>query len=350
MGPGRGAGDNNHTLKVLNLWLALCAGDMGFPSFLADLGYSIIGVEQNYKLASGREIKPDITVVCRRQSHIILVETKSGKETKVRQLENYASFAQVDAEKVCSFKPTYYDCTVVGKHDLAHFLEINLVKGNHAFPLLGVHPDSVRLHYSAFQFKELNNNFSYLPVNWDSLPLRVILNSDSEDYEIAEVLLTVLTQGVLFQHEQPSMSLEEVCQEVWGAEYWNTFGTQEKNALRGHTDNLLLHAVNYFLSEFITYYSKTVAFKGDRLAKKNFWPRLTQASEKLLSCVADSDWAETLAKRKAKADKAKATRAKNKAAKEAAAEAKKLEETGQFKMFPGEVFDAQKYDPNFYPE
>lgn len=308
------------------------------PTFVHDAGFEIVGIEQNFKLQNARVIKPDVVVGSRRDKHIVLVETKSGANTKPRQLESYASVSDKDASRICGYEVTVRDCTVIGKEEHSSRLQIGLENGQYDFPLLSVMAAGIRLDYSEFKSTELTQGFRYTEINWTALPSRILLNSASEDVEIGESLVNVLLNRLLQQPETREMSLVEVCEEIWGQEYWSYFGTEEQKNLRDRLKVLLYRAGNEFLDEIMSYQDGTVTFRDDFQSKRNFLDRQSEKASEFLNCISEAGWADELAKkqkRRAKQKKTREANRKKKAEEQAAARKKKIDEGA----VQGQLFD-----------
>ena len=92
---------NNHT-RLMNKFIGLCAGSVGWPSPLGGLGYEVNLIEKEVTTDSARKVVPDMIACSQSLVHAIVVECKSRSSIDPAQDEKYREARAANIAKVVS--------------------------------------------------------------------------------------------------------------------------------------------------------------------------------------------------------------------------------------------------------
>jgi len=95
---------SEHTL-LINLFIALTKKDNNFKSYLHDIGFEIEAIEPQWK-SGNVEYNPDLFILNNSDSHLLIVECKSGGLDK-EQTEKYANINKDDIIRANIVKRTF---------------------------------------------------------------------------------------------------------------------------------------------------------------------------------------------------------------------------------------------------
>lgn len=92
---------NNHT-RLMNKFIGLCDGSVGWPSPLGGVGYEVNLIEKEVTTDSARKVVPDMIACSQSLAHAIVVECKSGSSLDTVQDEKYREVKAANIAKVVS--------------------------------------------------------------------------------------------------------------------------------------------------------------------------------------------------------------------------------------------------------
>lgn len=218
----------------------MCRGSHGLPKDLKSLGYGDKWIEYKFHNQDLDIVHPELIISSEKNKHTILLEFKSGLNTDDDQLKRYSRVTRSDIITKAFLPPlatNYYDIAIVGKYEYRDRLKIGVEKGGYPFPLILKMVNGLKLYYNQFQVTEINNIFQpLLKVNWKYIPRSFIpLNSESELWEIAELLLPIILKYL--KDKRTTISIEDICKD--SCITWDIMGTPGKDDFRSNLKKVL---------------------------------------------------------------------------------------------------------------
>jgi len=239
----------NFNLRMLNLWIGLCRGDIELPSGLRDLGYENHFIELPFNNEELERVCPDLIVTSEEMQHTILLEFKSGPNCNEDQLRRYSRISTEDLKTRAFVRSTAagsHDVAIVGQSEHSERL-ITGVEG-YSFPLVVAETGGLVLILNSFQADETNEVFSpRLEIDWQRAPRGYVpVNAESESWEVGEV---VIPQILSYMFERlPRVGLDVVCNDV--CDLWSIMGTPGKNDFRSKVREVLRLASRQHFKEY----------------------------------------------------------------------------------------------------
>jgi hypothetical protein len=234
---------HNFNLLMLNTWLGLCKGVRGLPRDLRDAGYQDFLIEYRFVNSTGETVVPELIIISEKIAHTVLLEWKSGNNTKPDQLKRYMSVTKNDLitkamvpQNACS----RHDTCVVGKEEHADRLTMGLSREQCPFPLLAVGRRSMRLVLNSFQVQVMNQLFgSGLSIDMSRVPMSFVpFNLESDLWEVAEAVMPYVVAHMT--QRQPRILLREACRGVVSG--WETFSAELKPQFESRVKEVLTEA------------------------------------------------------------------------------------------------------------
>ena len=143
---------NKHT-RLMNKFIGLCAGAVGWPSPLGTIGYEVQLIEGVIILDSARRVVPDLIACSQTLDHAIVAECKSGSSLDIAQDKRYK---EVTAANIASV------VTVDNEDHLTHIVayvvdsdKYSQLYGNTSFPFIVFGDDCVEGRGN-FKLEKLN--------------------------------------------------------------------------------------------------------------------------------------------------------------------------------------------------
>ena len=230
----------NFNLLMLNLWIGMCRGSYGLPKDLKNLGYVDKWIEYKFHYQDLDIVHPELIISSEKSQHTLLLEFKSGPNTEDDQLKRYSKVTRSDIITNAFLPPStvkFHDIVLVGKNEHRERLKIGIQKGGYPFPLILKAVNGLKLFYNQFQVTEINNIFQpLLKVNWKYIPQSFVpLNSESEPWEIAELLLPKILKYL--KDKKATIAIEEICQDCCIT--WDIMGKPGKDDFRSNLKRVL---------------------------------------------------------------------------------------------------------------
>lgn len=212
---------SNFNLKMLNLWIGLCRGEIGLPKDIRMLGYKDKWIELEFQNSRSDHVKPELIISSDRIGHTVLFEWKEGGNTDSDQLNRYADISSNDLVSKAMLAPTEvatHDICVIGLIENKKRLEVGITKGNHMFPLLAVQDDGISLEVNAFKEKRLSSVFSpKLMIDFSLIPMHIIpFDNNSELWEIGECIVPQIVEYM--SRNEPAFTIDQIatdCVPTW---------------------------------------------------------------------------------------------------------------------------------------
>jgi hypothetical protein len=185
-------------LIPLNAFIGLCVPDHLWPSPLAQVGYTLAGIEVPVGV-DDRTVVFDAIAFRQSQNRVLGVEAKSGRNVETDQAQRYQSVQVDDVVRAASINvqqegsrslQTLYVC-------LADHLERILVGLQNAgvdFPIVAVDNDAIRHGGGRFDDLDVQQVFDSPQVFVGTPPRYVAVDLESTDEEIDSLVLATLVE------------------------------------------------------------------------------------------------------------------------------------------------------------
>jgi hypothetical protein len=206
----------NFNLRMLNCWIGLCHGDDPLPKDISNLGYVDRAVERRFKIATGRECKPELIIASKSEKHALLWEWKDGRTIDLDQLQRYSTVTHDDlveraflGEKECA---THDPVLVVKEEHVANTLDL-LKRENVLFAVIGAFPGAFRSVGSQINGSAIAKLLADFSCDWEHAPVSYVpLDRDSPLEEVAPHVVTLLLQRIL--RRDPVIRSIDLCDHV----------------------------------------------------------------------------------------------------------------------------------------
>jgi len=245
-------------LKMLNLWIGLCRGVAGLPNVMRNLGYEDKWIEYTFSNQDvGKVVCPDLIVASEQLRHTILLEFKSGANTKPDQLWRYSRVTSKNLETAFISREAAHshDVSIVGRSKHGERLRIGIVDGGYEFPLLLANDDGLSLEHSEFRVSPLNSEFSSgLNIDWTKIPsIFAPIDEESDLWEVAEVIMPKILHYMT--QRMPSVRIEDLCQDVCSLT-WGIMGRPAKDGIRKKVQDVLREAMRQHFKSYLRWRSR----------------------------------------------------------------------------------------------
>lgn len=186
---------SDEPLVLLNALLGLARPVEGWPAALQQLGYEHLWVD----LEGEEGGLPEVLLLSPRGENLLLVSPHPGGWPRASLLRRYAALrledvlAELPREQVRE-RPRSLNVVLLGRAADAETLKRALAPRAHAFPLLILSPEALRLLYNSFTPSEVNVTFALgVPLDQALAPRELLpLYPGSSDRELAESLVPLL--------------------------------------------------------------------------------------------------------------------------------------------------------------
>jgi hypothetical protein len=239
----RGIWSLDFNLKMLNLWIGLCKGDPGLPDAIATMGFRQHVIEQSIRNEDGSVCVPELICFSKKESHTLVFEWKSGKNSVEDQLARYNQLSSVSLTNVAMVPrqaARAFDVVVVCLAEHLETVKIGILKGGYRFPMLSVDGVGLHLAHNQFTCRKLNEVFApTLPINFELAPTgHVPINEYSEDWEVAEVVIPKVIEKMM--DRQTLIRASSICNAI--CPLWDNMQVQARRAMQKRVCEILQQA------------------------------------------------------------------------------------------------------------
>jgi len=250
------------SLLLKNVLLGLTFRAHGFPSTLADAGYTDAFVEYSLTTATLKTVSYDLGVVAPERNRSLVLEMKGGtyanlpeQQRFLRQLEGYGQLTAEDVVERGGFSvapgqdPRSHDLdvAVVGMDGAIHHLDPLVQQSTFRPPMLAVIVDpgdltyqGMTVHHGALRDTMLSALLGPLETRY-AIPLKIPFDPSSDEADIARTIMPALLSRFTPAPGGSCITSQDIAQQV--IDIWHWLGPQEQEAYSGRIDRIIRHVV-----------------------------------------------------------------------------------------------------------